>query len=94
MCSSDLPTHGILLGGGQIECVTTFTDSDFAGDLETRKSTTGFLVKVGDGLISWGSKRQSIVTLSTTEAEIIALIEGIKETTWCKQLLSEFLMDH
>jgi hypothetical protein len=45
-----------------------WTDSDYAGDVNDRKSTSGDAFKLGSGAISWSSKKQPIVTLSTTEA--------------------------
>ncbi|MCI44211.1 hypothetical protein A2U01_0065450, partial [Trifolium medium] len=49
-----------------------WSDSDYAGDLDDRKSTSGYVFKLGNGAISWSSKKQPIVTLSTTEAEFVA----------------------
>jgi len=48
-----------------------YTDSDYAGDLEDRKSTSGFLFVLSSGAVSWSLKKQPVVTLSTTEAEFI-----------------------
>ena len=69
--------------------LTGYTDSDYAGDIEERKSTSGHVYKVGECLISWNSNRQQIVSLSSTEAEYIALTTSIKEAIWLKQLLNE-----
>ncbi|GKV36956.1 hypothetical protein SLEP1_g45038 [Rubroshorea leprosula] len=57
--------------GDQID-LAGFTDSDYAGDLDDKKSTSGFVFMLGSGAISWSSKNQPIVTLSTTEAEYVA----------------------
>ena len=51
-----------------------YADADFGGDLDSRRSTSAMVVKMGTGAISWASKLQSIMTLSTTEAEYIATI--------------------
>ncbi|XP_052723890.1 secreted RxLR effector protein 161-like [Vigna angularis] len=51
-----------------------FTDSDYAGDMEDRKSTSGYVFLMGLGVVSWCSKKQPIVTLSTTEAEFVATV--------------------
>ncbi|XP_020216916.1 uncharacterized protein LOC109800547 [Cajanus cajan] len=48
-----------------------FVDSDFTGDMDDRKSTTGYVFKLGSGAIAWSSKKQPIVTLSSTEAEYV-----------------------
>jgi hypothetical protein len=49
-----------------------WTGSDYAGELDDTKSTSGYVFKLGNGAISWSSKKQPIVTLSTTEAEFVA----------------------
>ncbi|XP_038877260.1 secreted RxLR effector protein 161-like, partial [Benincasa hispida] len=49
-----------------------YTDSDYVGDLEDRKSTSGYVFLMSSGAVSWCSKKQPIVTLSTTEAEFVA----------------------
>ncbi|KAF5459331.1 hypothetical protein F2P56_023287 [Juglans regia] len=56
--------------GGDGELVA-YTDSDYAGDLEDRKSTSGYVFLLSSGTISWSSKKQPVVSLSTTEAEFI-----------------------
>ena len=66
-----------------------FTDSDFAGSIEDRKSTSGYAFKYDNCLISWHSSRQKTVSLSSTEAEYIALTSAVKELIWLSQLLSE-----
>jgi hypothetical protein len=67
----------------------TFTDVAHGDDKDTGKSTSGYLVKMGSGAISWSSKLQSIVTLSTTEAEYVAACSAGQEIVWMRQLLSE-----
>jgi len=49
-----------------------YSDSDFASDTDTKKSTTGYIFKLSNGPVTWNSQRQSTVSLSTTEAEYIA----------------------
>ena len=51
--------------------VVAYTDSDFAGDIDDQKNTSGFVFLLGSGAISWSSKKQPVVSLSTTEAEYI-----------------------
>ena len=62
--------------GGSIQSTlfTTYSDADHSGNPDNGKSTSGMVVKMGTGAISWASKLQSIVTLSTTEAEYIAAV--------------------
>jgi hypothetical protein len=66
-----------------------YCDADWAGDLDERKSTTGYAFYVGDGCVSWNSKRQPTVALSTAEAEYMAATQATKEALWLKQLLNE-----
>ena len=63
--------------------------SDMAGDLDNRKSTTGYLFTFSRGAISWQSKLQKCVALSTTEAEYIVATEAGKEMIWLKRFLQE-----
>ena len=58
-----------------------FTDSDFAGNLEYRKSTSRYSFKYGECLISWKSSKQNIVALSSTEAEYIGLTKAVQGLT-------------
>lgn len=69
---------------------TTYTDADHGGDPDGRRSTSGMIVTMGTGAISWASKLQSIVTLSTTEAEYVAAVQAGQEILWLRNLLSEF----
>jgi hypothetical protein len=69
--------------------ISGYCDSDFAGDIATAKSTTGYVFLLANGPISWKSKLQSIVAQSTTEAEYIAINTAVKEAIYIKQLLSE-----
>ena len=78
------PNEPIVLG---------YSDSDWAGDIETRKSTSGYAFFVAGGLVSWMSRRQSVVTLSSTEAEYVALSESLREATWLRGLLQELGFD-
>ncbi|XP_070015772.1 secreted RxLR effector protein 161-like [Nicotiana sylvestris] len=64
-------------------------DSDYAGDIDDRKSTTGFVFFLRDSVISWSSKKQSIVTLSTCEAEYIAATSCTCHAIWLRRLLKE-----
>jgi len=66
-----------------------FVDADFAGDPNTRKSTSGFLMLMGDTPTSWYSKLQHCVSTSTTEAEYYSLSECAKHSLWYKNLLNE-----
>jgi hypothetical protein len=72
------------------ELFTSYSDADHGGSPDSGRSTTGYLIKVGTGAVSWSSKLQSIVALSTTEAEYIAAVETGKDIMWFRNILSEF----
>ena len=64
------------------------------GDKDNRRSTTGSVFTVGGTAISWVSKIQSVVALSTTEAEYVAAIEASKEIIWLQRLMDELGKKH
>lgn len=66
-----------------------FVDADWASDKSDRKSYTGFVFKLSGGSISWKSKKQNTVALSSTEAEYMALSEAAKEAIYLRNLLGE-----
>ena len=66
-----------------------FSDADWAGDYDDRKSTTGYVFEMNGDAISWRSKKQSCVALSTAEAEYIALSSTAQETAWLQRLVNE-----
>ena len=66
-----------------------YTNSDWAGDRDKRQSTSAFVVVVYGGVVSWKTRKQDLVVLSTTEAEYIALTEASKEVIWMRRLLRE-----
>ncbi|KAL3609017.1 hypothetical protein D5086_000037 [Populus alba] len=74
--------------GGEGELLA-FTDSDYAGDMEDRKSTSGYVFFMGSSVVSWCSKKQPIVTLSTTEAEFVAAAVCVCQGVWMKRILKE-----
>lgn len=68
----------------------TYADSDWAEDRTSRKSISGVIVKVFGGPASWSSRKQDIVSTSTTEAEFYALSEAVKESLWLSHILKDF----
>ncbi len=66
-----------------------YSDADWAGDMDDRHSTTGNMFMMAQGAISWLSKKQGIVALSTSEAEYIALSSAAQEAVWLHRLLHD-----
>ena len=75
------------------EPLITYSDSNHGGNPDNGRSTGGYLVKIGSGAVSWSSKLQSLVALSTTEAEHIAAVEAGKEILWMCQLMGKLGYD-
>lgn len=84
--------HGIKFGrsekqtGQKLDC---FVDADHAGDYDTRKSTTGYLLLFHGAPIIWKSTKQAVIATSSTEAEFVAATMACKEVMYARQLLSE-----
>lgn len=72
------------------EPFSSFTNTDHGGCKDSGRSTGGYLMRYGTGAISWSSKLQTIVALSTTEAEFVAAVEAGKEIVWLRSILREF----
>ena len=73
--------------------ISAYSDSDWGGDSEDRKSTTGYVVFINNNLVSWSTKKQATVALSTAEAELMAAAEVIKEVIWMKYILNELMYE-
>jgi hypothetical protein len=69
--------------------ITGYCDADWGGDKSDRKSTTGYCVFVNENLISWCTRKQQTVALSSAEAELMAMVEVVKEVKWMSMLLEE-----
>lgn len=69
--------------------IVLYSDADFAGDKATRRSTSGALVLLGGRAVAWASKRQPVVALSTTEAELYAASLAGQEAVWLRAFLGE-----
>ncbi|XP_020271177.1 uncharacterized protein LOC109846363 [Asparagus officinalis] len=66
-----------------------YTDSDYGGDLDERKSTSGYMFNIGSATFSWSSKKQSVVALSSCEAEYIAASTCACQAIWLRSLMKE-----
>ncbi|CAL5374326.1 unnamed protein product [Camellia sinensis] len=64
-----------------------YCDADWGGDLDERKSTSGYAFMLSDGAISWSSKKQSCIALSTMEAEFVACSSAVQEAVWLRRFL-------
>lgn len=82
-------TRGITYGRDSDLDIIGYSDSDWAGDRDTRKSTSGYVFVLNNGAVSWSSKRQPTIALSSTEAEYISLTQATKEATWLRLLMTE-----
>ena len=75
--------------GNEKPVLVGYTDSDMAGDIDSRKSTSGYLITFTGGAVAWQSRLQKCVALSTTESEFIAITEACKELLWMKKFMQE-----
>ena len=75
--------------GGSKQGISACTDSDWASDSTSRRSQTGYFIKMAKGLISWTSRAQKTIALSSTEAEYMALSDCSHQVVWMHTLLGE-----
>ena len=80
---------GLLIRPSSHTELIVYSDADWAGCPDTRRSTSGYAVFLGDSLVSWSSKRQNTVSRSSAEAEYRAVANAVAEASWLRQLLSE-----
>ncbi|XP_035539980.1 secreted RxLR effector protein 161-like [Juglans regia] len=69
--------------------VTGYVDSDYAGDLDKRRLTIGYVFAMAGGPVSWRSNLQSTIALSSTETEYMAVTEAVKEVIWLQRLVTD-----
>jgi hypothetical protein len=80
---------GLTLTASSDTSLVAYSDADWAGCPDTRRSTSGYCVYLGPSLISWSSKRQPTVSRSSAEAEYRAVANAVAECSWLRQLLQE-----
>jgi hypothetical protein len=81
--------YGITYNGSDKVQVIGYADADWAGDHKDRKSTSGYVFTIANGAVSWASKKQNTVALSTVEAEYISGSLATQEAIWISKLLTE-----
>ena len=75
--------------GSKGTCVEGYTDADYAGDMDKRRSTSGYVFMFTGGAVSWQFWLQDCASMSTTEAEYIAMSEACKEAIWLARLVRD-----
>ena len=82
---------GIMFGGRDaVRGLQGYCDADYAGDVDTRKSTTGYVFTLNGGAVSWSSRLQPTVAVSTAEAEYMSAASAVKEALWLRKLAALF----
>ena len=80
---------GVMMKASPLSNLIAYTDADWAGCPDTRRSTSGYCIFFGDNLLSWSSKRQSVVSRSSAEAEYRGVANVVAEICWLRNLLLE-----
>ena len=80
---------GIVFRGDDLAEPMAYSDADWAGDVGDRKSTSGYVFSIAGGPVSWRSRKQNTVALSTAEAEYVALSSAAQECVWIRRLSAE-----
>jgi len=81
--------YGLQITRSSSHDLLLYSDADWAGCPDTRRSTSGFCAFIGDNLVSWSSKRQQTVSRSSAEAEYRGVANAVAEACWLRQLLAE-----
>ena len=83
------PGKGLFFAKTNDRKVKAFTDADWAGSINDRKSTSGYCTLLWGNLVTWRSKKQSVVARSSAEAEFRAMAHGVCELIWIRRVLKE-----
>ena len=81
--------YALVYQGASNKGLIAYTDSDYAADPVKRRSTTGYLLKLANGIISWQSRAQKTIALSATEAEYMALSDCSRQVVWIQNIFTE-----
>lgn len=81
--------YGITYSAKNNQGLVTYCDADFAGDIKSARSTTGLLIMFAGAPIHWRSQKQNLITLSSTEAELVSLCQATKDTICMRNLSIE-----
>ena len=81
--------HSLVYSNVSMHGLEGYIDADWGRDSNDRKSTTGYIFRLGDATISWQSKKQSTIAISSTEAEYLSATQGTKEALHLRALLTE-----
>ena len=84
-----ISSRGILFKKKDHLHLLAYTDADWVKDRDDRRSTSGYFTLVGGNLVTWKSKKQEVVALSSAEAEFRGIAKVITEVMWLKKLLNE-----
>ena len=85
---------GLRIVPSRSNLVSAFSDADWAGCSDDRKSTGGFAIFLGSNLISWSARKQATISRLSTEAEYKALANATAEVIWVQSLLTELGISH
>lgn len=84
---------GIIIKNDKELLLRGWSDADWAGDVEDRRSTTGYLFTLAGAPVAWKSKKQPTVALSSCESELMAITESVKEALWLRKLMADLRID-
>lgn len=82
-------SHGVSYGWESSGQLAAYSDADFAGNVDDRRSTSGCVLLLNGGQVAWGSRRQRCTALSTTEAEYVSASAAARDVVWFRHLLEE-----
>ncbi|XP_071700582.1 secreted RxLR effector protein 161-like [Rutidosis leptorrhynchoides] len=82
-------SYGLQLSRSSLSSLISYTDADWGGCPDTRRSTSGYYVYLGGNLVSWSAKRQPTVSRSSAEAEYRGIANVVSESCWLRNILLE-----